>query len=228
MFRGYSALIISVHHAVTHQNYVDTKSDDDNATQHFWLMVTKKFYRGTFENGITITNSGDNRSGNTHHDASDININCPLLPPGGGDAPRQTDQFSLVWEEKSSADKKTKKKASLCYLFVLFLLISCVTFFWYHTSAHTNTHIRPRVFVCTDNVSNPFYSLTIMPKTQLLPRLNGSQTIRWASWSLCLSSSRVENPQKLCAYVWHNARWMLEYESHSGWIWGTPAAPVCV
>jgi len=31
MFQGYSALIISVHHTVTHQGYLDMKSDDDNA-----------------------------------------------------------------------------------------------------------------------------------------------------------------------------------------------------
>ena len=35
MFQGYSALIISVHHTVTHRDYLDMKSDDDNAIQHF-------------------------------------------------------------------------------------------------------------------------------------------------------------------------------------------------
>lgn len=42
IFRGYSALIISVHHAVTHRDYLDIKSDDDNATEQFLINGEKK------------------------------------------------------------------------------------------------------------------------------------------------------------------------------------------
>lgn len=48
MFQGYSALIISVHHTVTHQDYLDMKPDDDNAMEHFLINGDKEILQRNF------------------------------------------------------------------------------------------------------------------------------------------------------------------------------------
>lgn len=118
--------IISVHHTVTHQDYLDMESDDDNAIQHFWLMVTKKFFRGTFESGILIitnnNNSSSNRSSNNHNNSNDISINSLILPPGGFDGPQQTlfgrQRFGLGIF--GATPQMMKKNLLITFLFLFF------------------------------------------------------------------------------------------------------------
>lgn len=98
-------------------------------------MVTKKFFRGTFESSITTTtiiinnnNSSSNRSSNNHNsNSSDISINSLILPPGGFEGPQQT--FfgqtavwfgNLLFRARKSTHQMTKK-ILITFLFFFFI-----------------------------------------------------------------------------------------------------------
>lgn len=80
-------------------------------------MVTKKFFRGTFESGFINSSSSSSRS-------SDISINSLIFPPGGSDGPQQT-LFGNSEQEKTTPH--TTKNISFFiidhkFIFTLFFL----------------------------------------------------------------------------------------------------------
>lgn len=125
MFQGYSALIISVHHTVTHQDYLDIKSDNANAIQHFLINSDKEISSEELLESAIISknnnNNNTNRSRNNHNNSSsDIDINSLTFPPGGQDRLLQTDLFGNLFRASKSTPRMTKKVSSL----LLFLLIN--------------------------------------------------------------------------------------------------------
>lgn len=133
MFQGYSALIISVHHTVTHRDYLDIKSDNANAIQHFLINSDKEnSSEELFESAIISknnnnnnNNSNNNRSRDNHNNnnnsSSDFHINSLTFPPGGSDRLLQTDLFgNLLFRASKSTPRMTKKSLLITSLFFFY------------------------------------------------------------------------------------------------------------
>ena len=202
-------------------------------------MVTKRFLGGTFESGNINGASGNGNGENTCDDGGNVTTDrltsCPQL------AIRAAED-GLVWFRKlllrtrQPSPQLTYKHLLVTFFYYYYSLIDCFSLCFYsttHSAAQTNTHIynRTRVFACMATVAAPLYSQVIMPKTHLRPLQNGSLTVLWASWSLCLSSWWVENPRKLCVFLCEcdtrpDPHWRVVRESKLGYTKRNTAAPL--